>query len=308
MSNEKCIIILSEKSSGSSACQNLLAKFADIQHVRSSRHYENETLYWTKAASILGKSQVQMVDSEVPIPAGRARLELIELLRENLGDYVPPTENEALIREGWRLLCQRYAPVFLEKSPHHLCQWSALELIAAHMQTMNDVDFLLIGLIRNPMDTIYSQYQRWKSPTAEVEQQWCIAYQNLLRLKELVGEQLVIVRYEDMISSLDYLDPVFRFCGVTATETSNGKGYLHKKSLQKWKRNYLYGFTLSEETIALAETYGYHRAELSNDTYSLWPVVQKVSRATYLATKPARKAALTLLEKNKSLLGNFAAQ
>ncbi|HYE74680.1 MAG TPA: sulfotransferase, partial [Blastocatellia bacterium] len=194
MAGEKCIIILSEKSSGSSACQNLLAKFANIRHVARTRHYENETLYWTKAASILGLPQLSMVDSEVPLPRQRAKAELISLLRDNLDDYVPPDNDRQLIFEGWRSLCWKYSPIFLEKSPHHLCQWSALELIIECIKEVYDVDFLLIGLIRNPMDTAYSQFNRWRSRPEQVQKQWLTAYQNLLKLKQIVGEQLVIVR------------------------------------------------------------------------------------------------------------------
>ena len=84
MSKDKNIILLSEKSSGSSACQNLLARFTNIRHVAQTRHFENETLYWTKAASILGKSQIKMVDSEVPIDPVKAKSDLISLLRDNL--------------------------------------------------------------------------------------------------------------------------------------------------------------------------------------------------------------------------------
>ena len=170
MSHKKCIIILSEKSSGSSALQNLLVKFAEIQHVSKTRHFENETLYWTKAASILDKPQLVMVDSEVPIERKKARGELISLLKDNLNDYVPPVDDKELIIEGWRLLCNKYSPIFLEKSPHHLCQWAAIELIIECIRQVTDVDFLLIGLIRNPMDTLYSQFKRWGSRPEEVQE------------------------------------------------------------------------------------------------------------------------------------------
>jgi len=286
MPHEKSIIILSEKSSGSSACQNLLAKFANIKHVSKTRHFYNETLYWTKAASILGKPQLNMVDSEVPIEREKARIDLVSLLKDNLDDYVPPQRDKELIMEGWRLLCKKHSPIFLEKSPHHLCQWSAIELIIECIRNVNDVDFLLIGLIRNPMDTLYSQYKRWKSPPEKVEKQWLVAYENLLRLKDLIGDQLVIVRYEDMVSSLEYLEPVFRFCEVTARAAD--KAYLHQKSLQKWKNDKLFGFVLSPETIDLAEKYGYQRDKLINDTYLLWPVVRKVARAAYMAARPMK--------------------
>lgn len=267
MSKDKNIIILSEKSSGSSACQNLLVRFSGIQHIAKTRHFENESLYWTKAASVLSKPQIQMVDSEVPIERNKARVDLIALLTDNLDDYFPPDGDEELILDGWRKLCRRYAPIFLEKSPHHLCQWSALELIVDHIRKVKDVDFLVIGLIRNPMDTIYSQHKRFGSSPEPVERQWLTAYRNLLKLKEELGSQLVIVRYEDMVSSLETMKPVFRFCDVTAGTTD--EDYLHQKSLQKWKSDKGFGFRLSDETIALSAKYGYQPDELANATHPL---------------------------------------
>ncbi len=255
MSRSKCIIILSEKASGSSACQNLLAKLANIQHVSNTRHFQNETLFWTKAASILGLPQTQMVDSEVPIEKGKARIDLISLLNTNLDNYSAPDDDHELIMNGWTLLCQQHAPIFLEKSPHHLCQWSALELIWEYISQSTEVDTLMIGLVRNPMDTIYSQYREWKSSPEDVEKQWVRAYRNLLKFKEIAQDKLVLIRYEDMVSSLEYFQPVFDFCDIKTSDAD--KNYLHRKSLQKWKKNKMYGFTLSEEARDLAAEFGY---------------------------------------------------
>lgn len=302
MSSCKNIIILSEKSSGSSACQNLLAQFADIRHVEKTRHTEHETLYWTKAASILGKPQLKMVDSEVPIEPEKAKAELISLLRNNLEDYEPPDTNEELISAGWNRLCKRYSPIFIEKSPHHLCQWSAIELIVEHMRATNDVDFLLVGLVRNPMDTIYSQYKRWKSPPEKVEQQWRVAYQNLLRLQDIVGKKLVIVRYEDIVSSLKHLEAVFDFCGVTAN-TADEK-YLHKKSINKWKTDRLFGHLLSDQTIELAKKYGYQQSELINKPNPLSGIIFKTTHLAYLSVKPIRKIAQRMRNRIKSYVAN----
>lgn len=298
MPKEKNIIILSEKSSGSSAFQNLLAQFADISHVSKTRHFENETLYWIKAASILGKPQLKMVDSEVPISPEKAKVDLISLLSDNLKDYIPQKNDKELITQGWRLLCKQYSPIFLEKSPHHLCQWSAIELIIEHIHKVTDVDFLLIGLVRNPMDTIYSQFKRWKSPPKEVEKQWLIAYQNLLKLREVAGIRLVILRYEDVVSSLRYLEPVFSFC--EAKPSAEDARYLHKKSLNKWKTDKLFGHSLSNQTIELAEKYGYHKTELINDSHPLWRIFINSSRPVYLAAKPIKQLARSMLKIIKS--------
>jgi hypothetical protein len=283
----KCIIILSSKSSGSSACQNLLSKFADIRHVTTTRHFQNETLYWTKAASILGLPQRKMLDSEVPITPKRAKSDLIALLRDNLDSYTPPKDERDLIFEGWHLLCKKYAPIFLEKSPHHLHQWSALELIVECMEILTDIDFLLVGLVRNPMDTLYSAFGRQKTPPEKNQTEWLIAYRNLLKLRNLVGDELVTVRYEDMVSSLSHLSPVFEFCEVKVEQAD--QGYLHKESIAKWKEDRRYGFTLSEEVIDLARMYGYKRQELANQSYLLWPVYRDLSRGLYRALEPGRK-------------------
>jgi len=299
MSAEKCTIILSEKSSGSSALQNFLVKFANMQHVSKTRHFENETLYWTKAASILNKPQLDMVDSEVPIESKKARADLIKLLKANLNNYVPPDDNKKLIFEGWRLLCKRYSPIFLEKSPHHLCQWSAIELIIECIEQLSDVDFLLVGLIRNPMDTIYSQYKRWKSRPEEVQNQWLIAYKNLLKLKEIIGDQIVFVRYEDLVTSPVCLEPVFNFC-EKAVDASD-KNYFHRKSIQKWKTSALYSFSLSPEVAELASQYGYQKEELDNETHLFWPLVREVSRAAFKATIPFKKVPLYGVKAIKSI-------
>ncbi len=78
------ILILSNKSSGSRAVQRLLAQAADLKYVEKTRHLENESLYWTKAASILNLQQHNLLDSEVPIPQPSARQDLVALLRDNL--------------------------------------------------------------------------------------------------------------------------------------------------------------------------------------------------------------------------------
>ena len=125
----KCIIILSTKSSGSTACQNILSKSISANHVKFTRHYEFETLYWTKAASILGLHQDKMLDSEVPIRQKKASKDLIKLLKGNIEDFVIPEDDNELIYSGWKRLCEINSPIFLEKSPHHLYQWSAVNLI-----------------------------------------------------------------------------------------------------------------------------------------------------------------------------------
>lgn len=283
----KCVILLSEKSSGSSPFQNLLSQTPAVKRIAKTSHYENETLYWTKAASILQMPQLEAIDSEVPIERFDAKIQLIRLLKENLDNYHPPVDERELIFDGWQKLCEKFQPVFLEKSPHHLYQWSAIELILECMDRLKGVQFLVVGLIRNPMDTIYSQFRRWRTRPESLQNQWIIAYQNLRRLKKMLKEKLVIVQYEDVAQSVNVLRPVFDFCNIKET-TQN---FFHKKSIGRWKNDRLFGFSLSSDAIALAEYYGYQRKDLVNTNgTAIWPTYRELVRIGYKTKNFSRKS------------------
>lgn len=293
----KSVLILSNKSSGSSAVQRLLAQAVEMKCVEKTRHFENESLYWTKAASVLNLKQQNMLDSEVPIPQAAARRDLVKLLQDNLQDYVPPSDDRALIMDGWRRLCDRYSPIFLEKSPHHLLQWSALSLIAECIETLQgEVDFLLIGLVRNPMDTLYSAFRRWKTPPEALQYEWLTAYANLRRLSAQLGDytqkssgapngKVVIIRYEDLATSLDPLLPVFDFCAAAPSAEAR---CLNKKSLLKWQQDPLFGFSLAPDVFEMAKSYGYSDAELTNEPSRVWPLYRNLTRGVHQSTRWAK--------------------
>lgn len=285
----KCVIILSNKSSGSSACQKLIARFADVNIVEKTQHYQNETLYWTKAASILGLPQEQMLDSSVPYSPERSYRDICDLLSNNLGvgkKDIPSTPKE-LIFKGWFMLCEKYQPIFLEKSPHHLYQWSSLKLILECMEMYeNQIDFLLIGLVRNPMDTIYSAFRRWKTPPEKYQYEWLTAYQNLQKMKDIVGDKLVILRYEDIVTSVIHMKPVLDFCGAELSQIDDD--FLRRKDVPQWKKNKLYGFNLSKQVIDLAKSYGYSENDLVNQNSLFWPAYRDFSRELYKLVKPLK--------------------
>jgi hypothetical protein len=285
----KCIIILSAKSSGSSALQNLLTSARDIQKVASTRHYENETLYWTKAASILERPQVPMLDSEVPIPAERAKKELIEFLQENVPSFQVPQNDEALVFGGWEALATQYAPIFLEKSPHHLLQWSCLELVAEAMGRRPDVEYLVIGLVRNPMDVIYSAWSRWRIYPRLKQYEWKREYENLLKARSLFGQRMVMLRYEDMVSDPESLSPILKFIGAEDQLARLRDNYLHKRSVAKWRQDKKFSFHLDPDVVALAVKLGYQPEAFVHDNQNgLWDLYQQVTRVRYRAWVPLR--------------------
>ena len=282
----KCIIILSYKSSGSSVCQRLLTQSPNINHVNYTRHFEFETLYWTKAASILGLPQNKMLNSEVPIPAKRAREEVIFFLRENGVVAKQSADELAMLFDGWQSLCEVYSPVFLEKSPHHLSQPAVLKLINQCAEAMPHIQFHFIGLIRNPMDTLYSAYKRWKTIPELGQDEWRIAYQNLLAFKNVVKHQLTIIRYEDLVQSFSCLQPVFDFAGVNCDELDSNT--LHRRAMQKWRSDSRYGFQLNGETAVLAQQFGYLPEQLTNKPKRFWPLYRDISVSLYKIVLPQK--------------------
>jgi hypothetical protein len=293
----KCIIILSSKSCGSTALQSLLTSTSFASHIEKTRHREFETLYWTKAASILRLPQEDMYMSEVPLSPEKARPDLIRFLQDNLESFTPPPDEQALIFGGWKLLCEKYAPVFVEKSPHHLHQWSALQLIAECMERYPEIEFLLIGLVRNPMDTLYSKWRRWRSIPERYQSEWRSAYENLLKFKDKLGDRLLIVRYEDIVQDLSSLKPVFGFMGTQGDEIS--KDHLHSRSVHKWKKDSSFGFCLSKDVIETAEKFGYGFSEMENKGRFFWPASKYLFRAFYLLRRYLKHTLKKSLYKKK---------
>jgi hypothetical protein len=284
---EKCIIILSSKSSGSSALLRILSSFPQVKRIRSTRHYEFETLYWVKAASLLGLPQVNMIDSEVPIAKEKAKSDLLKLLNDNLDCYSAPQDEAELIFGGWKLLCKQYGPIFIEKSPHHLHQWSALELIRECMRKQPEIDFLLVGLVRNPMAMLYSSWDRMRTVPEANQYEWMTAYDNLLRFKGKIGDKMVVIRYEDMVKTLSCLKKVFDFIGVNGVPLMNES--FHPKSMHKWRNDQFYGFQLSAEVVDFAKKFGYCEEELKNQNSFLWNIYRELPSGVHKVIRRIRR-------------------
>jgi len=80
----QCVFILSTKSSGSSIVQRRLVESGAAKVVPYTRHSENETLFWTKAGSVLDLKQQKMPNSEVPISKAVALKDLRLFMVQNV--------------------------------------------------------------------------------------------------------------------------------------------------------------------------------------------------------------------------------
>lgn len=265
MSNLKCIIILSYKSSGSTALQGILSSNIGINTSKYTRHVYNETLFWSKAASVLKMSQGEMYKSQTPMSYDAALISLNDYLSNNLNIETNSSYTKKNIFEYWKQLCEINSPVFLEKSPHHLYQESVLELITECIEYFsNEIDFQLIGLVRNPMAMLYSDYTLRKSNPSINQYIWLKSYENLLRFKK-IHDRLIIIKYEDMVNNVNSLNKVIKFTGLKYLKLSHD--YLHTKSIDKWLIDREYDFNLDLDVIATAEKFGYTIESLTRNRW-----------------------------------------
>lgn len=268
MSASKCIFILSAKSSGSSILQSVLQEYFGLSLAASRGHFENETLYWTKAASVLGREQIKLPFSEVPIPAARAQREIQQFLKDNNVAPISGVVTEAALDGKFAEVCQANGPVFLEKSPHNLYEKEALALIENFAENDNNVEVKLIGLVRNPVATVYSAWQRFGVLPWVEEKHWCDAYRNLKALQSRHPDAVKILRYEDLASGKVDLDELGTYLGLKRVSDKGPK--FHAGSIEKWRQDKTFGFKPGAETIAIASEYGYSDTDLKTPDVP-WP-------------------------------------
>ena len=281
-----CVVILSDKSSGSSILQSVLRAHPSINGVATTAHQERETLYWNKAAALLGRRQERMLDSTIlPMRADEARNALLRLCTDNLPDFRPPTDDRELVFGGWRALVLAGRPVFLEKSPHHLHYRAALDLLREAERTSPDFAYRYIGLVRDPVDTLHSMWTRWRVPPDARQKEWVRAYRNLTDFQAESGANFKLVRYEDLASEPAVtLADLFRFIGVEPVPSLGAD--ISAASIGVGRRDESFGFDPTSELIGLAVRWGY---SLPQHLRAQSPLRRLLRRAVYWGRKTRRR-------------------
>lgn len=264
------IYILSEKSSGSSFLFRSLKDALKIKTYPKTIHFESETLYWTKAASLLDKPQLKMLASAVPYPKARARKEIQDFLKENLNHDIEFESDDDMVFRGWFELVRQFGPVFIEKSPHHLLQWSALELMLEFEERYkSEINCHYICIIRNPKDVFLSQFRRWNVDFKLLENQWLINYMNWNRLVENAesSSSKFKLKYEELVSTpVLCLASITESLGISADICSTEK--VRKSKSSKQSENF--GYVLSSSILSLAKQFGYSQSELMSTPSIKW--------------------------------------
>jgi hypothetical protein len=273
------IVILSAKCSGSTAVHRALERAPAIRAAAWTEHEELETLYWTKAASVLGRHQEPMVESTVPYPADVARRSLDEFLVKNGVEALGPRPDEKELIDRWIELRRQHEPCFVEKSPHHLRQPAALELLADAIRDDDGCRYLVVALVRNPLDVVYSAWRRFRYRPEAYQWEWAATYANLDLAERLYGDRFVCLRYEDVVAgATDLFERVAEVVGVPASTWAD-RGGLHAGSLGRWSTDPTFGFSLHEDVARAARAFGYTEDELRNPQASrTWPLRREALR------------------------------
>lgn len=260
LDKNKCCFILSDKSSGSSALHRAILNHPEAQCIRWTRHNENETLFWNKAAALLEQPQVDVEYSELPFSREQAEHELVEFVANNLPDYQRPPDNREFLFTAWESLSRAFGPVFVDKTPHHLQYASSLRLMDEWDQ-QSSCESRYIGLVRNPQAVLYSSFRRWNADPKRAQWAWYRAYKNLLDFRDTVGNKILIISYESICQCKDEFDSTFLHLGIEAT-VDESKSF-HSGSLERWRTDSRsWHFELDEEVSKLAQQFGYSEEDL----------------------------------------------
>lgn len=262
---QRCYFLLSVKSSGSSVIQRQLAALSSARLVEHTHHEEMETLFFTKAASILRLPQFRMENSVVPYSVNDARAEMRRLLQANLPGWDQPLVSEADMFNAWTAMVRLHPEDLVEKSPHHLYQPSVISLMERYAESTPEIDCRFVGLVRNPIATLYSSWRRFGVRPEREEKHWNRAYNTLIDFAERRPDIVQVVRYEDLVSGATSLADV-----LGAKFKGEAEDILHDGSVEKWRTDSSFGFRPAPETVVLAERFGYSPDEVSNPHGRPW--------------------------------------
>jgi hypothetical protein len=267
----KVVIVLSDKRSGSTFLEKELVSHPDINHVKYTPHTYNETHYWVKAARLLNSSRQLFSGGNYPESYGnarQARKSLIATVCRNIPGFEVPENDLDLVFNGWEALCGAFAcPVFIEKTPHHIHNWAALELMLQWAEkTSFDVQF--VGLIRNPVAVMYSAFKLFGTDPEKRQFGWLDATRNLLMIERLVGEQSFLwVKYEELVGNPGKeFSRLCDFIGLSSV-TSMGKS-AHTKSDRLWVEDEQFLLQLDPAIKRFAQQFYYSEQELFNPSKS----------------------------------------
>ena len=281
------VILLSDKRSGSTMFQRELCRHPLVQTVEYSPHTYLETHHWLKGAVLLGLPAATFAGGRVYRGYGsrmNARTYLIDCVKQNIPEFQIPSDDRSLVFAGWDALCEKFAqPVFFEKSPQLLANWSGLSLF---LEWINRTQYKVkvIGLVRNPLSVQYSAYQLFHTSPRKRQFSWLETYKNLLAFRSLLPDDtFYYVRYEEILEHpVKTFADICEFIGIPNFPEIGSN--VHSDALTRWKDDPDFTLRLDDSVKQMAVGLGYSDDELDNPIKPTPPAkyrIRKWSERTY---------------------------
>jgi len=242
----RTIVLLCAKRSGSTAVFKMFQRHPDVGVCHIDQKIDNyEPNFWNLAVeAIEGNPELFIQRFKISHPFLNA----------------PKKFTEENVFSLWEDILRKLGPVVFDKSPQYLGNKKAIDLLLKYKNRGKDVR--IFGLVRDPRDTITSQYSLWKDVTKNDslkrrEMLWIRKYEHLNTL------QIPVFRYEDFaIAPECYGRSIFAFAGVT----NFPKAYSHVKPVNIGRYSVATNFKIrkwnpSKELWEYIQIYGYPKKQ-----------------------------------------------
>ena len=198
----KTIILLSSKRSGSTAIFKCFQKHSQVNIPHHDQKIENwEIQYWSLASLAL-QGNLDPLQKRLSISFPKIKIDF----NKNI--------NEKFIFNLWNEILDNNGGIVFDKSPQYLGDFKAMNLLKKFIINGNNVKIL--ALIRDPKDTITSQFELWKEYTLNdsLEKREKFLVQQYQHLEKLQKENNIPLYYYEKLSRnpIKYMTEIYNYC------------------------------------------------------------------------------------------------